>query len=739
MNINTGNQNPLLGSATDVLGIYGGSRQGGVAGDVRAGASAASLGSRLGALPKEVGYGAGIATDVLGIYSGVKQGGAMGDLTAGVNAAKLGADTGLLPSEVGGIAGDIAAPLALYNFAKGWKSGATGSDVLLGAQAGGAIGSIIPGVGTLIGMGVGAAVGAASSLFGPGKQDPETIGWDQYAAAYKQHGAAGVTGASPSTNYQMLAGIFDARGSNIPFYGKYGRMGENQFMQGMTQTINQALARGQISPTDSPQAIYSKAVEPWINAMSPGGWKDTSTIQGAPEKQAIGNLLTQMIGEYQSGQQGQWTGVSGQAPQVQGFGSLGNTAGSAQGRTARVQSTVGSNSAMAAGQPLKIGPNYQTNDPTSAALMGAGALGASAIPGMMQNPSVPQPPQAGTSTQDSPDGTAASPGSLGSNLFGAPNANDPLSGLGTYGVLTGLGLFGANQATKSNQAAVSPLYSLGQPAVSAGNTLLNRGLTGQLTPLQQQNLTTTQQAGQSLIQGSTQVGQIAGQDFTQYQSGTLKPGDQAQLDAQVAAAKAQVVQTLGPNADSTTAATYFAQIDQQALMTKQQMLNSYFATGNQAYDSWLTGTQAGQQTIIQGQQYAIQQVDQNFQNAFSAFAVGGAPIMQAVADTLQSNSQVAGALSNYSANLAKAYALQKAGAAAGAAGAAGAGASLPASSYVGGSAADQTSMATDINAAGTAATSQTSSDVMSQINTSFANAPYGDQTTGYASYTGYGM
>jgi hypothetical protein len=243
---------------------------------------------------------------VLGIYNGLRQGGVAGYGGAAINAGQLAGIQGV---------GALAAPLATYNFAKNWKSGATGADALSGLGTGAAWGTAIaPGIGTLIGAGIGLAAGAASSIFGPGKMDAENVGWDQYAKAYQQGGAKGVSGASPSQNYQALAGIFDSRGSSIPFYGKYGRMGEQQFTTDMASQINSAISSGKITKNASPDQIYSQVVQPWISSMSKSGWQNTNTAKGAPEKQAVGNLLTSMIGQWQSGQltAGSKVGINGQ-------------------------------------------------------------------------------------------------------------------------------------------------------------------------------------------------------------------------------------------------------------------------------------------------------------------------------------------------------------------------------------------------------------------------------------------
>jgi hypothetical protein len=266
---------------------------------------------------------AGYGGNLLGIYSGLQQGGTAGDAQAAINAAQLSSRAGLLGSASGAIgsaAGYAAAPLAVYNAIHNYQSGATGSDALSGAAAGASIGSVVPVVGTALGAVIGGAVGGIASAFGPGKEDPENITWNNYAQTFKQDPAA-VNQATPSQSYQSLAGIFDSRGSQIPFYSQYGRMGEGKFLQGMTDQINSALSNGTISATDSAQTIYNKVVDPWVTTMGgSNGWQNTYTVKGAPEKAAVQNLLTNMVGQYINGQQGQWTGVDGSVPKVASFG-----------------------------------------------------------------------------------------------------------------------------------------------------------------------------------------------------------------------------------------------------------------------------------------------------------------------------------------------------------------------------------------------------------------------------------
>jgi hypothetical protein len=347
-----------------------------------AGKLLSQVGPQLGAISaptaQTIGSLAGDVANLAGIYQGIQRGGVTGYGGAAANTAALASRlptsvTGLSSSEaatLGKVAMPIASALSVYNFAKQWQSGATGQDILGGAQMGATLGTEFGGpVGALIGGAAGAAFGAVSSLFGPGRTDPENISWDQYAAAYQHGGAQGVAGATPAQNFQMLSGIFDARGSNIPFYGRYGRMGENQFTSDMFHTVNQALASGKIAPNATPDQIYAQVVQPWINSMSPNGWQDTSTIQGAPERQAVGNLLTNMIGQWQQGQITSSTplGISGQTLQggVPSYGAMGVSQQAQQmQQTAQqtFQQQVGS-AANSLGSILGIGGQGSTTQP----------------------------------------------------------------------------------------------------------------------------------------------------------------------------------------------------------------------------------------------------------------------------------------------------------------------------------------------------------------------------------------
>lgn len=258
----------------------------------------------------------------LGVYQGIQQGGVAGYAGAATDAALLGAKTGLLSSGVGAAAGYVAAPLAVYNFAENWKSGATTSNTMSGLSAGAAVGSLFGPIGTGVGAVIGGAVGAVSSLFGPGEKDPETASWDKYLPAATKNPQISQQVQNP---FLLMAGLFDERSSTLPMYQQYGRMGENKFTSDMTTQINQALQKGTISKTDTPDTIYSKVVAPWVAGMG-SGWSKV----GPEYTQATQGLLKQMTAQYVQGQQGNWKAVGGQYAftggtqgTIQPFGAMG--------------------------------------------------------------------------------------------------------------------------------------------------------------------------------------------------------------------------------------------------------------------------------------------------------------------------------------------------------------------------------------------------------------------------------
>lgn len=317
------------------------------------------------------------------------------------------------------------------------------------------------------------------------------------------------------------------------------------------------------------------------------------------------------------------------------------------------------------------------NDPLSGVNLGATDTGLSTDIGNLSLPSNV------TQGLDSLGGgnTSGLLSSLGSLLSSSGINSNTLSGLGPYLGVAGYGIYQANQSQKQNNQLAGQVGALGQPFTDAARQQLTQYNSGQLLPNQQKAVDLATAAGQSLIDSGAMLSTIAQQAFAQYNSGQLNPADQVKLDQQVAAQKQQVRQMLSQQgiADSTVLAGYDQQIDNQALMTKQSLLDARFATGDQAYNQWLTSTTQGQQLQIQAQQYATQQFQQMLSDAMGLGSTGMQPMEQAVALQIQGNDQLSQQVSQLLGNLAAAYAYQQGKAASAQGGGAGSGSTAGAS------------------------------------------------------------
>lgn len=315
------------GEGSNALGIYGGIQRGGLAGYGGAALNAGNLYQRATGDASYSPYTSDLGS-ALGIYGGIKAGGVAGDTQAGLSAARLGLQGATQSGALSAAAaspymqalGYAAIPLELYNFAKNWQSGDTGSDALSGAETGAAIGSVIPGIGTVIGGLVGGAAGALSSAFGGGRHDPETTMWQhlvpQINALPASEQQAAMSELSPSQAYQGLAGIMDAKnnspGSSEQLEQLYGRAGEGKFLTDMGNQINSAYGSGQIKPGESASDIYSGVISPWLAGKGvtigqAGALGQTSgrpgMIAGTNQQEgtAMQGDITDLIGDYTSG------------------------------------------------------------------------------------------------------------------------------------------------------------------------------------------------------------------------------------------------------------------------------------------------------------------------------------------------------------------------------------------------------------------------------------------------------
>lgn len=306
-----------FGEAGNGLGIYSGLSQGTLPGYLSAGANAAQLGARSGYFSPETSSElGGVGNDLgsaLGVYTGLERGGFSGDTQAAIDAARLGLQTGVQSGAMSAAAaspytsalGYAAIPLALYNEIEGYQSGNTGSDALSGAETGAAIGSVVPGIGTVIGGLVGGAAGALSSAFGAGEEDPENANWNQYASAYDKNPNV-QNYITPAQAYQNLAGVMDAKdnsaGHSEPIEQVFGRMGEQNLMDQMTNYVNQQYNSGAIKPGESISDQWNQTVDPWLQSKGATINPNQNTVTGAPEGSALIGDLQGLLGDWESGE-----------------------------------------------------------------------------------------------------------------------------------------------------------------------------------------------------------------------------------------------------------------------------------------------------------------------------------------------------------------------------------------------------------------------------------------------------
>lgn len=313
-----------LGAGVGIAGDLASGTTAGYAKGALSGAQLASSNGLFGANSSGIGGLANSGLSALGLVQGIQAGGVTGGLEAAASGARLaasaGAATGALSSgaasALSSAAGAVAVPLSLYNFAKTWQSGDTGSDTLSGAETGASVGSVFGPVGTVIGGVIGAAAGALSSAFGAGKVDPETT--NMYAA--NQAGSTSLSAASPAASFNYLTGVMDAKnptaGHSTVLEQVFGREGESSVLNGMAGAINTALQKGTITSSTPSSQLFSSVIQPWLTSKGVSASSLTFTdAKGNNSGSNLQNALTNLGSSYLSGQLTSKTSLDSQGQQ----------------------------------------------------------------------------------------------------------------------------------------------------------------------------------------------------------------------------------------------------------------------------------------------------------------------------------------------------------------------------------------------------------------------------------------
>lgn len=180
----------------------------------------------------------------------------------------------------------------------------TGQGAGAGAAQGASVGMSFGPIGAVIGAAIGAIVGSI------GKKDSEDANLQQLLAVYQAYGPDGVFRIS--NKYLALAGLFDLHPSlvrgNLPFYKKYGRMGEQKFTTDMANVLYQAGQSGQITANDTIASVKARIFDPWILSFGFGPMSD-------PSQDTYNALFMGMINDYLIGAaQTSWQDINGGSP-----------------------------------------------------------------------------------------------------------------------------------------------------------------------------------------------------------------------------------------------------------------------------------------------------------------------------------------------------------------------------------------------------------------------------------------
>jgi hypothetical protein len=293
---------------------------------------------------------------------------------------------------------------------------------------------------------------------------------------------------------------------------------------------------------------------------------------------------------------------------------------------------------------------------------------ANQLPASVSNPTAAIPTAAAPAIGSTP--TAAAPSSFGSDVvtglestLGGTSLGSAVGAAIPYAAVAGIGMAQANAGEAQAATLSGQQQALAAPSIGASNQLLQQYQSGTLNPTDAAVVNTGIAQGQSTIASASGLSAIAQTAFADYNSGTLKPGDQAALDAQVASQKQQVAQQLASAGitDSTILAAQYQNIDNQALITKQTILNGYFDTGDSAYNSWLSATTQGQAAITAAQTYASNSLQTYLTNSMQEANIGMGEVNTAIQTQMTTDAQYAAQVSTLMGTLATAYAKQIAG------------------------------------------------------------------------------
>jgi hypothetical protein len=299
--------------------------------------------------------------------------------------------------------------------------------------------------------------------------------------------------------------------------------------------------------------------------------------------------------------------------------------------------------------------------PSGSGTPGAGASSVSTPADQAINPVTPSlaTPATPATTPTSTSSASTPSAGLGALSSLIPSAST-VAGMAPYLAVGAIGLEQANAGESQAANYSATQQKLAQPAITQSNSLLGNYNSGKINPTDQAASTTQIQQGNTLLSNPNlaSLSNIAQTAFANYNSGKLNAADQTQLDQNTAAAKQQVASQLAAAGitDSSILSQQYNQIDNNAQIQKQTMLNNYFNTGNQAYNQWLTTTEAGQSAIVAGQKIASDSLQTELANSMAEANIGIGEMNTAISTQMQTDAEYAAQVSQLMGTLATAYA-----------------------------------------------------------------------------------
>ena len=304
------------------------------------------------------------------------------------------------------------------------------------------------------------------------------------------------------------------------------------------------------------------------------------------------------------------------------------------------------------GTSATIGGTNMTSLPTGGSTYGGTNIGVGSLPDTSGIPTSPDVSGAPSATDPTASGNTSWLDDIGSFL--SKNAGN-IANIGSAA-------YHSKQQQDANSKLAGQLRDQSAPILASGQNQLSNYQN--LTDLQKKALESGVSTGSTLTGLADPLLSIGKDAFSQYTGGQLPAWQQAEIDQKVAQAKALARQSLGANVDSSTLSQVDSQIDQQAQISKGQLMQQNLASGEQAYGQGAGYVSQGGATTKAAYDKASADITTNLHNALETITVGLGPLNDSIKYEIAGNT----ALQKYMQDLYGAIAKASTAAGGGAAG-----------------------------------------------------------------------